>query len=356
MSLLGKSYNPPGTPPGSLLAHDRVRLEALRISLIEYNDSYFEERKDISVGECRPYLATPTLTWIHVQGTAEPEVLHNLGEQLKLHRLALEDVLNTGQRPKAEAYEGQLFVVLSLPNFKNGRIDISQVSLFIGADYLVSFHSATDDPFEPVRKRLREQTGRLRGLGTDALLHALVDLVIDQGFPVLEGFGERIEELEEELLQHPDKHTLAVIHQLKRDLLVLRRMLWPQREVVNSLLRDGHHLIHETTRLYLRDCYDHAIQIMDLLESYRDMAAGMLDVYLSSSSNRLNEVMRVLTVIATLFIPPTFIAGIYGMNFDRSSPWNMPELGWRYGYAFSWAIMLAMIIGLLVFFKHKRWF
>ncbi len=356
MSLLGKSYNPPGTPPGSLLAHDRGRLEALRISLIEYNDSYFEERKAISVDECRPYLATPTLTWIHVQGTAEPEVLHNLGEQLKLHRLALEDVLNTGQRPKAESYEGQLFVVLSLPNFKNGRIDISQVSLFIGADYLVSFHSATDDPFEPVRKRLREQTGRLRGLGTDALLHALVDLVIDQGFPVLEGFGERIEELEEELLQHPDKHTLAVIHQLKRDLLVLRRMLWPQREVINSLLRDGHHLIHETTRLYLRDCYDHAIQIMDLMESYRDMAAGMLDVYLSSSSNRLNEVMRVLTVIATLFIPPTFIAGIYGMNFDRSSPWNMPELGWRYGYAFSWVIMLAMIIGLLVFFKHKRWF
>ncbi len=356
MSLLGKRYNPPGTPPGSLLAHDTVQHEALRISLIEYDDSYFEEREHISVDECRAYLATPTLTWIHVQGTAQPEVLRNLGEQFNLHKLALEDVLNTGQRPKAESYDGQLFVVLSLPSLDDGHIVTSQVSLFIGPDYLVSFHVGSNDPFEPVRKRLRNHTGRLRGLGTDALLHTLIDLVIDQGFPVLEDFGERIEELEEELLQNPGKHTLAVIHQLKRDLLLLRRMLWPQREVINTLLRDGHVLIHEETRLYLRDCYDHAIQIMDLMESYRDMTASMLDVYLSSASNRLNEVMRVLTVIATLFIPPTFIVGVYGMNFDRSSPWNMPELGWRYGYAFSWVIMLAMIIGLLIFFKRKKWF
>jgi magnesium transporter len=356
MSLLGKRYNPPGTPPGSLLAHDAVQHEALRISLIEYDDSHFEERENISVDDCRAYLATPTLTWIHVQGTAAPEVLRNLGEQFNLHKLALEDVLNTGQRPKAESYDGQLFVVLSLPSLNDGHIVTSQVSLFIGPDYLVSFHAGSSDPFEPVRKRLRNHTGRLRGLGTDALLHTLIDLVIDLGFPVLEDFGERIEALEEELLQHPGKHTLAVIHQLKRDLLLLRRMLWPQREVINTLLRDGHPLIHEETRLYLRDCYDHAIQIMDLMESYRDMTASMLDVYLSSTSYRLNEVMRVLTVIATLFIPPTFIVGLYGMNFDRSSPWNMPELGWRYGYAFSWVIILAMIIGLLIFFKRKKWF
>jgi magnesium transporter len=356
MSLLGKRYNPPGTPPGSLLAHDAVLHEALRISLIEYDDSYFEEHAQIGVDECRAYLATPTLTWIHVQGTAEPEVLRNLGEQFNLHKLALEDVLNTGQRPKAESYDGQLFVVLSLPSLKDGHIVTSQVSLFVGPDYLVSFHVGSNDPFEPVRKRLRNHAGRLRGLGTDALLHTLIDLVIDLGFPVLEDFGERIEDLEEELLQNPGKHTLAVIHQLKRDLLLLRRMLWPQREVINTLLRDGHVLIHEETRLYLRDCYDHAIQIMDLMESYRDMTASMLDVYLSSASNRLNEVMRVLTVIATLFIPPTFIVGVYGMNFDRSSPWNMPELGWRYGYAFSWGIILAMVIGLLIFFKRKKWF
>ncbi len=356
MSLLGKHYNPPGTPPGSLLAHGTAPHEALRISLIEYDESHFEELANISADECRAYLATPTLTWIHVQGTAQPEVLRNLGEQFNLHKLALEDVLNTGQRPKAESYDGQLFVVLSLPSLNDGHIVTSQVSLFVGPDYLVSFHAGSNDPFEPVRKRLRNHAGRLRGLGIDALLHSLIDLVIDQGFPVLEDFGERIEVLEEELLQHPDKHTLAVIHQLKRDLLLLRRMLWPQREVINALLRDGHDLIHEETRLYLRDCYDHAIQIMDLMESYRDMTASMLDVYLSSSSNRLNEVMRVLTVIATLFIPPTFIVGVYGMNFDRSSPWNMPELGWRYGYAFSWTIMLAMIIGLLIFFKRKKWF
>ena len=356
MSLIGKRYNTPGTAPGTLLPLDSAPHQALRISLIEYDDTSFEELPEISVAACRAYLATPTITWIHVQGMAEPEMLRDLGEQVSLHKLALEDVLHTGQRPKAENYDNQLFVVLSLPTVRDDHILTEQVSLFVGADYLVSFHAGATDPFDPVRKRLRNHTGRLRSLGTDALMHSLMDVVIDQGFPVLEDFGERIEALEEELLQNPGKHTLSAIHQLKRDLLLLRRMLWPQREVINNLLRDGHHLIHEETRLYLRDCYDHAIQIMDLMETYRDMSAGMLDVYLSSTSNRLNEVMRVLTVIATLFIPPTFIVGLYGMNFDRSNPWNMPELGWRYGYAFTWLIILAMIGGLLIFFKRKKWF
>jgi len=356
MSLFSKRYNLPGTPPGSLLSPENAAPPALQISLIEYDAEHFEELSDTGIAACRAYLATPTLTWIHVQGSAPPEVLRDLGEQFSLHKLALEDVLHTGQRPKAESYDQQLFVVLSLPTLAEGQITTAQVSLFVGKDYLVSFHDGRADPFEPVRKRLRNHTGRLRDLGTDALMHSLIDVVIDQGFPVLEEFGERLELLEEELLERPDKRTLGAIHQLKRDFLLLRRMLWPQREVVNTLLRDGHELIREETRLYLRDCYDHTIQIMDLMETYRDMSAGMLDVYLSSASNRLNEVMRVLTVITTLFIPPTFIVGVYGMNFDRSSPWNMPELGWRYGYLFSWAIIIAMIVGLLVFFKRKKWF
>lgn len=356
MSLFRKRYNLPGTPAGSLLGSESTALQALHISLIEYDATHFEELADTTVAACRAYLATPTLTWIHVQGNASPDVLRDLGTQFNLHKLALEDVLHTGQRPKAENYDHQLFVVLSLPALSADQISTAQVSLFVGKDYLVSFHDGLADPFEPVRKRLRNHNGRLRDLGTDALLHSLIDVVIDQGFPVLEEFGERLELLEEELLENPGQGTLGAIHQLKRDLLLLRRMLWPQREVVNTLLRDGHELIREETRLYLRDCYDHTIQIMDLLETYRDMSAGMLDVYLSSTSNRLNEVIRVLTVIATLFIPPTFIVGVYGMNFDRSSPWNMPELGWRYGYLFSWAVIIAMTVGLLLFFKRKKWF
>jgi len=255
-----------------------------------------------------------------------------------------------------EEYQGQLFVIMAMPAEPEKPRLFNQVSVFMGKNYIISFHNGDHDPFEPLRKRLQKHGGRIRSEQTDYLLYSLLDLVIDQGFPVLEDHGERIEVLEDELLDQPTKSTLSDIHRQRRELLSLRRMLWPHRDVINYLLRGDNPLISPGTMLYLRDCYDHAIQIMDLLENYRDMATSMLDVYLSSASYRLNEVMRVLTIIATIFIPLTFISGIYGMNFHNpDSPWAMPELGWYYGYPMVWGVMLLVVVGMLVYFKRKDW-
>jgi len=356
MTYFTKRYHPPGTPPGTLVRAEAAEVP-LRLSLIDYTDSDFVEKDLVTAAQCQPYLERPTITWIHIQGQVEPDTLRQLGEMFGLHALALEDVLNTGQRPKIDSYDDQLFVVMSIPISGENGATTEQVSLFVGKGFVVSFHQGSEDIFEPVRKRLRNHSGKIRGRGADYLLYTLLDIIIDQGFPVLEAFGEQIEDLEVELLESPDKDTLHALHQVKRELLLLRRMLWPQREVLNMLIRDEHPLVAEDTKLYFRDCYDHTIQIMDLVETYRDMTASMLDVYLSSISNRLNDVMRILTVIATIFIPLTFIVGIYGMNFDRSAgPWNMPELGWPYGYALIWLVMIAIAVGMLIYFKRRRWF
>ena len=351
MAYFTKRYHPPGTAPGTLTANEAQSTHPLKLRLIEYDATILNEREEIPPLECKAYLERTTITWIHAYGYASPELLKELGEIFGLHPLALEDVLNTGQRPKLEQYDQQLFAIMSLPAWNDKELNTEQVSLFFSKNYLISFYNGSDDPFEPVRKRLRGNGGRLRSRGADFLFYTLLDVIIDQGFPILEDLGEWIEDLEDELLDVPSRKVLSQIHELKRDLLLLRRMLWPQREVINQLLREDHALIDASTRPYLRDCYDHTVQIMDLFETYRDMAAGMLDVYLSSTSNRLNEVMRVLTVIATIFIPPTFLVGVYGMNFT-----HMPELHWRYGYLGSWLIIIAMIGGMLLYFKKKKWF
>jgi magnesium transporter len=250
-----------------------------------------------------------------------------------------------------------LFVVSNLPVRDGDTLRIEQISLFLGKDYIISFYEGKNDPFEPVRQRLRTRSGKIREQGADYLLYTILDIIIDAGFPVLEDLGERIEDLEDELLDNPDKESLNQIHRLKRELLLLRRTLWPQREALNNLFRLEKTFIAETTVPYLRDCYDHSVLIMDLIENYREMAASMLDVYLSSVSYKLNDVMRVLTVIATLFIPPTFIVGVYGMNFNpKAGPLSMPELNTPYGYLVVWIVIVLMIIGLLVFFKRKKWF
>jgi len=351
MAYFTKRYHPPGTAPGTLTAHEAPPAQPLKLRLMEYDASALNEWEDISPVACKAHLESETITWIHAYGCTTPELLRELGEIFGLHPLALEDVLNTGQRPKLENYEHQLFAVMSLPLWRGEELSAEQVSLFFGKKYVISFYNGDSDPFEPVRKRLRGSDARFRGRGADYLFYSLLDVIIDQGFPVLEDLGEWIEDLEDELLGTPSKQTLSQIHELKRDLLLLRRMLWPQREVINQLLREDQALIQEATRPYLRDCYDHTVQIMDLFETYRDMAAGMMDVYLSSTSNRLNDIMRVLTVITTLFIPPTFLVGVYGMNFG-----DMPELHWRYGYPLAWLIIVAMAAGMLMYFKRKKWF
>ncbi len=350
-----KRYHPPGTPPGTLAGPAPPGAATIRVTV--YGEDGFSEEQVADPAECARFLAATRITWTHVQGPVDAALLQRLREVFKLHPLAVEDVLNSGQRPKLESYDDHLFAVMSLPVMREDQPVTEQVSLFLGHGFVLSFHPGAQDPFEPVRRRLRGGTGSMRGRGADYLVYALMDLTVDQGFPLLEELGERIEDLEEELLRNPAPETLREIHRLKRELLFLRRMLWPQREVINSMLRDGDHLIREETRLYLRDCYDHTIQIMDLLESYRDMTAGMVDVYLSSVSNRLNDVMRVLTIIATIFIPLTFITGIYGMNFGNNtkSPWAMPELNWYYGYPAILLVLLAVALLLLLFFKRKGW-
>ena len=358
MDYFSKRYHPPGTSPGTLSAAEGAEKYPFSIQLIDYTDSEFLEKELTSPEQCREFLARPTITWVHMQGHAEPAMLKQIGENFGLHPLALEDVSNTGQRPKYDAYDGELFVIVSLPVFQDSYIRMEQVSLFCGENYVISFHAGSRDPFEPVRKRLRTRSGKIRSRKSDYLLYALLDIIIDQGFPMLEEFGLQIETLEEAVMSNQGKQTLSEIHALKRETLLIRRMVWPHREIVNGLLRDEHGLICDETKVYLRDCYDHTVQVIELLETYRDMTAGLMEVYLSSASNRLNEVMRVLTIIATIFIPLTFIVGVYGMNFgsESDSPWAMPELGWYYGYPAVLILMLVVVVIMLVVFKRKSWF
>lgn len=357
MSFFTKRYHPPGTPPGTLTAPPVTAAAPLQIRLVDFSAQQIAVREEVGVADCVPYLQRPTVTWVHVQGQPTEAVLRELGENFHLHALALEDVLNSGQRPKLEAFDDQLFIVMSLPLMRDGLVEVQQVSLFFNGTFLVSFCAGDFPPFQMIVTRLQDSSSRLRARGVDFLLYSLLDVVIDQGFPVLENFGLQLEEVEEQILDAASRDTLEKIHLLKRELILLRRMLWPQREVINQLLRDDHVLVQDTTRIYLRDCYDHTIQVMDLLETYREMTGSMLDIYLSSVSVRMNDIMRVLTVIATIFIPLTFIVGVYGMNFDRAAgPWSMPELGWPYGYLLIWGVMIAVAGLMLVFFRRRGWF
>lgn len=356
MTYFHKKYHPPGTPPGTLTPQPD-HAAGCRIHLTDYTDGEFTDKVLTDIDTCRDYAGRPSTTWIDIQGAFTVDVVRKLGDIFGLHPLAMEDVLNTGQRPKLDRFGEQLFIVMSLPASHDGNILMEQVSIFFGENFVLSFHHGRVERFEPVRHRLRNASGRIRSLGEDYLLYCLLDLVIDEAFPVLEDFGDRVERLETSALDSPDRSTVSEIQGLKRELLMMRRMLWPHRDVINSLLRDDTAMISDSTRIYLRDCYDHAVQVIDLIEMYRDITSGILDVYLSAMSNRLNDVMRVLTLIATIFIPLTFITGLYGMNFgnDTNSPWAMPELRWYYGYPLSLLLMILVAVGMLVFFKRKKW-
>lgn len=356
MAYFRKHYHAPGTAPGTLVSAPESPLP-LSIELMDYTEERVEELALYSAEDCKPFLDRASKTWIQVNGPVDPQTLRNLGELFDLHDLALEDVMNTGQRPKIDLYDDQMFITTALPVYHEGRLETVQISLFVGENYLIGFCPLATDPFEPIRKRMRQPNNRrFVSREIDYLLYALLDLIIDEGFPVLEQFGDELESLEAELLERPDQETLGAIHRLKRELLIMRRMLWPQREMINSLMRIEDHLIRPDTLVYLRDCHDHTVQIMELLESFRDMATGMLDIYLSSVSNRTNETMRVLTIIATIFIPLTFIVGVYGMNFDSpGSPWSMPELHWYYGYPLVWGLMIGLTVGLVWFFRRRHW-
>ncbi len=296
--------------------------------------------------------------WVNVDGLGDAKVIQELGRIFQLHQLSLEDVANSRNRPKVEVYDGFLFVVVRMFHLlPDHQMEIEQLSLFLGADYVITFQEGIPgDCFEPVRARLRKDGSRLRSGGADFLAYHLIDAVIDGYFPLLERLGERLEDLENVVIDQPSRAVVAQIHDIKRELLLIRRAVWPLREAINSLVREELPMITPETRIFLRDCYDHCVQIIDLVESYRELGSGLMDVYLSNVSNRMNEVMKVLTIITTIFVPLTFVAGVYGMNFNpEKSPFNMPELNAYWGYPMAMAAMAVIALLELYYFWKKGW-
>lgn len=351
-------YDEQGSVPGTLTIDKEA--PPTTIVLIDYNHA---ERTRVQLEkpeDCEAYLDRESVSWVDVLGLGSEEVLLRVGKVFNLHPLVLEDIVNVPQRPKVEDYEDHLVIITQMVLLKEQGSSFwaEQVSFVLGKHYLLTVQEEPKrDCFQPVRDRIRTGKGTIRKQGADYLAYTLLDAIMDGFFPVLETYGERIEELEEEVVTNPTRQTLEKIYRVRRELLALRRAIWPQRDAINALIRDGSDLISPEVRVYLRDCYDHAVQVMDLVETYRELASGLMDVYLSSVGNRMNEIMKFLTVMSSIFIPLTFIAGIYGMNFNTDkSAWNMPELNWYWGYPLCLAIMLAIAAGLVFFFWRRGWF
>ena len=356
--LIKRRAKQAGLPPGTLVYVGERMAEAVRITYIDYDEQKLDEKQVSDIEDCFAFKTTPTATWINIDGLHDVQIIEKLGKRFELHPLVLEDVLHTGQRPKCEDYDKYLFVVLTMLNYNddNQAVETEQVSIVLGSNFVISFQERIGDVFEQIRDRLRNAKGRIRKMGADYLAYALLDAVVDGYFAILEKMGEKIEALEEELVEDPTEQTLQQIHRLKREMIILRKSVWPLREVISGLQRSESALIKEATGVYLRDVYDHTIQIIDTIESFRDMVSGMVDLYLSSISNKMNAVMKVLTIIATIFIPLTFIAGIYGMNFNaEESPLNMPELNWYWGYPAALLAMAVVAVIMLFYFRRKKW-
>jgi magnesium transporter len=343
-----------GLPPGSLVHIGRRKVEQTRITIIDYDEKRVQEKEAKTVEECFPFKDQPTVTWVNIDGIHDMDIIEKVGKHFGIHPLVLEDIVNTGQRPKVEDFENYLFFVVKMltyeENDKKGSINSEQVSILVGPHFVISFQERQGDVFEAIRDRLRNDKGRIRKEGSDYLAYALIDAIVDGYFIVLENLGDRIEGLEDAVIEDPSSQTLQKINGLKREMITLRRSVWPLREVIGSLERGGSSLIQPTTMTYLRDLYDHTVQVADTIETYRDMVAGTRDTYLSSVSNRMNEIMKVLTIIATIFIPVTFIAGVYGMNFKF-----MPELAWRGSYFVVLGVMAAVALVMIAYFKKKDW-
>lgn len=341
-----------GLPPGTLVHLGKLRVEHSSIALIQYNEERLTERKFKTVAEYKPAEGESEVCWINLVGLHDVQQVRQLGDMFHIHPLVQEDILNTGQRPRREDYGDYIYMVLKMlyrsPN--NQSILSEQVSLILGRNVVLSFQEAEGDVFDTIRERLRSATGRIRTLGADYLAYCLLDAIVDNYFIILEDIGEAVELLQDQVVGHPEPEVLRAIQSSKRDMIFLRKSLWPVRELVGGLQKSESPLIVGSTNLFLRDLYEHSIQVIDMIETLRDTLSSTLDIYLSSMSNRMNEVMRVLTVIATLFIPLTFVVGIYGMNFE-----NMPELKWRFGYIGVWTVMLLISTGMILYFKRRKW-
>lgn len=352
--LIKKRSEKTGLPPGTFIHIGEKKTEKVRISFVDYDEMQIREKEVVSVEECIPFKDKnrSAVTWINVDGLHQVEIVENLCKCFEVHHLTTEDILNTDHRPKIEEFEGYLCLVLKVfrYNSKENVLITEQVSLILGPNFVISFQENTGDVFGMIREQLRAGKGRIRKMGADYLAYCLIDIIVDKYFLVLETIGEEIELLEEKLVVYPTPKVLHTIYTLKRDMLLLRKSIWPLREMINKLERGESVLVKESTTIYLKDVYDHTIHVIDTLETFREVVSGMLEIYLSSISNRMTAVMKVLTMIATIFMPLTFIAGIYGMNFRF-----IPELQWRWGYPAVLLIMATVGVSMAIFFRRKKW-
>lgn len=350
--LVKKRSKKAGFPPGTIVHIGNKRTEKTKITIIDYNEEQFQEKEAKSIKECFPYKDKPTVTWINIDGVHEVKIIEELGKNYNFHPLILEDIVDTDQRPKIKDFGDYIFIILKMHYYdkENNEIKIEQVSLIFGKNYVISFQEREGDVFDSIRERIRNNIGRIRKARADYLIYALMDAIIDNYFTILEKLGEETEDLEAKVIKNPVPANLQIIYRLKSELIFLRKSVWPLREVISILEKGESALIDKSTNIYLRDIYGHTIQVMDTVETLRDVISGTLEVYLSSVSNRMNEIMKVLTIVATIFIPLTFIVGIYGMNFQY-----MPELKWVWSYPVVLLGMLIIGIIMVFYFRRKKW-
>lgn len=340
----------PGVPPGTILYSGEERTEKVKISLIEYNEKDFFEKEFYDVAEALGAARPGMVKWINVDGIHQVEIIEKIGKLFDIHPLTLEDIVNTDQRPKFEDYDNYVVSMMKMLYYEQ-ELHAEQLTIILMDNTVISFQEVHGgDAFDLIRNRIRQGKGRIRKYGADYLAYALHDAVVDIYFSILEKIGDTIEVMEDDLIKDPNSYILARIHHMKREMIFLRKAVWPLRELVNTIERSETPLIKEATGIYLRDVHDHVIRAIDTVETYRDLLSGMMDIYLSSVSNKMNEVMKVLTIISTIFIPVTFIAGVYGMNFK-----HMPELESPYGYGITWGVMLFIMLSLVIYFRRKKW-
>lgn len=350
--FIKKSSKTKGLPPGTLIHIGDKKTEKTEITVIDYNSRDLKEIVCKNVDECFSFNKKNSVSWINVDGVQDVGIVEKIGKNFDIHPLVLEDIVNTDQRPKIEDHEKYVFLVLKMLHYDEVKHEtrVEQISFILTRSGVISFQEMKGDVFDAVRERIRSNKGRIRKMGADYLVYALIDAIVDNYFAILEKIGERIEDMEEVVVEDPSPKILQKIYNLKREMVYIRKSVWPLREVINALVRDESRLFRKTTNVFLRDVYDHTIQVIDTVETFRDMVSGMLDIYMSSVSNKMNEVMKVLTIFAAIFIPLTFIAGVYGMNFE-----NMPELGWKLGYPMVWIVIILVSFSMLFYFKRKKW-
>ena len=347
---MSKKKHNVGAPPGTIIYTGEDKSDRIKISLIEYNESEFIEQEFYDLSECISHLKPELVKWINVEGVHKTEVLEKIGKLYDIHPLTLEDIAHVDQRPKFEDYDNYVVAIMKMIRFE-AKVSAEQLSIVLFNNLVISFQEPHGgDAFDIIRNRLRQAKGRIRKCGADYLAYALMDAVVDCYFHAIEKIGDIVENIEEDIIANAGKESLLKLYELKREMIFLRKQVWPMRDMISNMVRSETKLINPSTDIYLRDLQDHVTRIIDTVETYRDLLSGIMDIYLSTNANKMNEVMKVLTIMSSIFIPVTFVAGVYGMNFD-----DMPELKSPYGYAAIWGVMLTIMIGLIIYFRRKKW-